>query len=163
MIFERKIFLCQVAEYDDDTCGDDFCNRGINVELLQEQADKAVIQHDTKHTQNEIQEKLYSSVEAGTREHDRHARPGGQHGIGVLQAGAGVGLRGRAGVPADGCELSELAGPVHHHHGFARRVRGNCVVTVLVAHNVQRARIDGGNHVDRRGHGKQHPAGDICQ
>ena len=44
MSFEGEILLRQVTEDDYNTRGDDFCNGGIDVEFLNEQADKAVIQ-----------------------------------------------------------------------------------------------------------------------
>jgi hypothetical protein len=70
MSFEGEILLRQVTENDYNTRGDDFCNGGIDVEFLNEQADKAVIQQNTKYNQQEIPKKLDSAVETGTGKHD---------------------------------------------------------------------------------------------
>jgi hypothetical protein len=70
MIFERKIFLRQITENDHYARSDDFCNSWIDVEFLNKQADKAIIQQDAKYNQEEIPEKLYSAVEAGTRKYN---------------------------------------------------------------------------------------------
>ena len=91
------------------------------------------------------------------------ARPGRKHGVGVRAARPGDRVRRGAGLPADGREFPELARSVHHHHGPARGVRRHRLVAVPVADDVQRAGLDGGDHVDRRGDGQQHSAGHVRQ
>ena len=102
-----------------------------------------------------------SQARAG--QHDRDARPGGKHGVGVRAAGPGPRLRRGAGLPADGRELPELARPVHHHHGPARARWSASSGRCSCGRRRSACRPDGRDHVDRRGDGEQHPAGHVRQ
>ena len=93
----------------------------------------------------------------------RRARPAPHHADFVLPPRPRHDLRRRAGLPADGGEFPELAGPVHHPDGPAGRAGRHRLDAVHHPDHLQRALADGLHHVHRRGHRQQHPAGGLRQ
>ena len=69
----------------------------------------------------------------------------------------------RAGLCADRGELPELARPVHHHRGAARRAGRDCVDAVPYRDPHQRSRAHRFDHVHGRGHGELDPGGQLRQ
>jgi len=52
--FEGKILLGHITERHHDGRGDDFCNRGVKVEMFHKETDKNVVQDHTDQYQQEI-------------------------------------------------------------------------------------------------------------
>ena len=90
-------------------------------------------------------------------------RAGPEHEQLVPRAGVRPALRRAAGLLPDGRELPVVARSVHHPDGAARGPGGHRVDALPHAHDGQRARADGVDHVHRRGHVQQHPDGHIRQ
>ncbi len=88
---------------------------------------------------------------------------GGEHELLVPRPRRGARLRGRARLPLDGGELPVLAGPLRHPHGAPGRALGHRLDALSLGHDAQRPGADGLHHVRRRGHGQQHPGGDLRQ
>ena len=101
--------------------------------------------------------------DAAARNHDRPARPGGDHADFVQTSGLGNDLRSGAGVPGDGGQFSVVAGSVHHPHGAARRDGGHAMDAVPDGDNAECAQPDGRDHVHRCRDRQQHPAGHVCE
>jgi len=64
VLFRLKgvIFLCQVAERDNDDRCEDLGNGWINVKLFYKELDEDIIQQEADHHQEEIPEQLHPSV-----------------------------------------------------------------------------------------------------
>ena len=96
-------------------------------------------------------------------QHDCHARAGRDHGKLVHRAGGRTGVCRAPRLLPDGGQLPELARPVHHPHGPAGGAGGHCVDAVCYPDDLDRAGLDGRDHVHRRGHVEQHPRDHVCQ
>ena len=82
----------------------------------------------------------------------------------VLPAGPGDRVRRRAGVPADGRSTSSRwLDPFIILTALPGAMAGIVWMLFVTGTTLQRAVADGVDHVDRRGHGQQHPAGDVRQ